>query len=205
MEGFAYFSAIVYRDERPEWVKHLSQVTKNYRDRATQNRPVEQKDWPLLQTENMIADSDVKYLVDYLTAACVSALQDQGYSTDKYDFYLSGLWGQDIVRNGATNVHVHKNSQMCGWLFLETPENGAYPVFYDPRMNKAMIELDYEQGGSVSNATSLIHFNNVKPGTVLFANSWLQHQLSPSTSDMPSRTIHFIVSHRDKEPMCNMS
>ncbi len=60
---------------------------------------------------------------------------------DKYELYVAGLWGQDVKCNGSTNVHVHKNSQMCGWFFLETPKGGAYPVYHEPRMNKQMDKL----------------------------------------------------------------
>ena len=51
---------------------------------------------------------------------------------------------------------------------METPEGGAYPVYHEPRMNKQIVELDYVQGTELTNASSLVHFNNVKPGTILF-------------------------------------
>jgi hypothetical protein len=116
----------------------------------------------------------------------------------KYDFYLQGLWAQEINRGGGTNVHVHKNSQMCGWFFLETPQSGAYPVYHDPRMNKAMSELDFVQGEEVTNPTNSIHFNKVVPGTIMFSNSWMQHQLTASNADTPTRCVHFIVAHRER-------
>jgi uncharacterized protein (TIGR02466 family) len=146
----------------------------------------------------MANDPDLKFLVDYLLLASDTILREQGYDMDKYELYLSGLWGQDVKCTGGTNVHVHKNSQICGWFFLETPENGSYPVYYDPRMNKQMIELDYVQGPELTNASGYLHFNNVKPGTILFANSWMQHQLTPNASKEETRSIHFIVSHKER-------
>jgi uncharacterized protein (TIGR02466 family) len=154
------------------------------------------------QTDHMANDPDLKFLVDYLVLASDTILREQGYDVDKYELYVSGLWGQDVKCNGSTNVHVHKNSQICGWFFLETPEKGAYPVYHEPRMNKQMVELDYVQGPELVNASSHVHFNNVKPGTILMANSWMQHQLTQNNSQEQTKSVHFIVSHRERA--CNI-
>lgn len=191
MDAYAYFPSAVYREERPDWVEYTLQVAQKYYDAAQNNNA-------LAQTMHMANDPDLKFLVDYIVMAADAILRDQGYSMDKYELYVSGLWGQDVKCNGSTNIHVHKNSQLCGWFFLETPEDGSYPVFYDPRMNKQMIELDYVQGEEIKNATSSVHFKNIKPGTVLMANSWMQHQLTPNMSQLETKSIHFIVSHRDR-------
>ena len=143
----------------------------------------------------------LREVADYLLINAVDILRGQGYAVDKYDFYLSGLWAQETGKGAGTNVHVHKNSQICGWFFLETPEGGAYPVYHDTRMNKSMVELDFVQENEITNATNVIYFNNVVPGSVLFSNSWMQHQLIGGASENPTRCLHFIVSH--KERMCS--
>ena len=194
MDAFAYFPSIVYRDERPEWVDYTKQVVQKYYDAVPQEGVV-------LQTNQMASDSDLKFLVDYLLESSIDILRSQGYDVDKYEFSVSALWGQDVKCKGSTNVHVHKNSQICGWFFLETPEGGSFPVYYDPRIQKQMIELDFVQGPELTNASSSVHFNNLKPGTVLMANSWLQHQLTQNISQTETKSVHFIVSHRDRA--CN--
>jgi hypothetical protein len=196
MEGFAYFPAIVYRDERPDLAEKVLPTCIQYLDQ------VRKPEWPMSQSAHLAHDPAFREVADYLLLSSVDLLRGQGYAVDKYDFYLSGLWAQEINRGGGTNVHVHKNSQMCGWFFLETPQSGAYPIYHDTRMNKSMIELDFVQGAEVSNATNIIHFNNMVPGSVMFANSWMQHQLTGSNADTPTRCIHFIVSH--KERLCSM-
>lgn len=195
MEGFAYFPAIVYRDERPDLVEKVLPICKQYLDQ------VRSPERPMAQSNHMGNDPAMREVADYLLLSAVDILRGQGYSVEKYDFYLQGLWAQEVNKGGGTNVHVHKNSQICGWFFLETPEGGAYPVYHDTRMNKNMVELDFVQGEEVINATNMINFNNVQPGTVLFSNSWMQHQLMGSSSEQPSRCIHFIISH--KERMCS--
>jgi len=191
MDAFAYFSSNIYREDHPDWVGYTLQVTQKYYA-AVQNGGL------IAQTAHMANDPDLKFLVDYLLLAGNTILRDQGYDVDKYELYLSGLWGQDTGCSGGTNVHIHKNSQICGWFFLETPEGGSYPIYHDPRMNKQMIELDYVQRPELTNASSYIHFNNIKPGTFLFANSWMQHQLTPNTSQAKTKSVHFIISHRER-------
>lgn len=191
MDSYAYFPSVVYREERPDWVGYTLQVAQKYYNTVY-------ADGGLLQTGHMANDPDLKFLVDYLLLASDTILREQGYDMDKYDLYVSSLWGQDVKCNNGTNVHVHKNSQICGWFFLETPEGGSYPVYHDPRMNKQMVELDYVQGSKLTNASSYVHFNNVKPGTILMANSWMQHQLTSNNSQSQTKSIHFIISHRER-------
>lgn len=196
MQAFAYFPALVYRDERPDLLEEILPSYTQYLDR------VRQPNVPVVQSEHLGDVPEFKNIANYLLGSSVNILRDQGYSVDNYEFYLSGLWVQEVGKWAGTHVHVHKNSQMCGWVFLDTPENGAYPIYHDVRKNKEMVELDYVQGQEVTNATSMIHFNNVVPGSVLFSNSWMQHQLTGGMSDQPTRCIHFIVSH--KEHKCNI-
>ena len=198
MQSFAYFPSMVYRAEHPEWVDYTLKVTQKHFDWIVQNSPADQKNWLVTQTAHMAQDQELKFLIDYLLTASGLILREQGYDMDKYELYLSGLWGQDIKCTGSTNVHVHKNSQICGWFFLETPEGGSYPIYHDPRINKQMVELDYVQRPELTNASAQVHFNNVQPGTCLFANSWMQHQLTPNTAKTQTKLIHFIVSHREK-------
>jgi len=202
MEAFAYFPSLIYRDEKPEWVSALrDSLTEHFRA-VEDNTSVRPGGAVLVQTAPLNEDRRFADLIQYLYDASVLILTDQGYAIDRYDFHLSGLWGQKITSGGATDVHVHRNSQLTGWIFLDTPTDGAYPVFKDPRYGKAMVELDHENSEEIKFATNTINFNNVRPGTVLIANSWLPHQVISGGSDLPTTTIHFIVSCREKGPTC---
>jgi uncharacterized protein (TIGR02466 family) len=191
MQRFEYFPSCVYRDEHPEWVEQLSKVVEKYHAEAGCVGV-------LTQTAQMISDPDLKFLSDYLVLASDAVLREQGYDMDRYELHVSGLWGQDVKCFGGTNVHVHPHSQVCGWFFLETPEGGAYPVYHEPRQYKPMIALEHVRSNDLVNASSEVHFNNIRPGTVLMANAWLQHQLVQSTSQAQTKSIHFTVSHKDR-------
>jgi hypothetical protein len=198
LQAFAYFPAMVYRDEHPEWVDFTLSATQKYFDASLKNSAV-------VQTGHIANDPELTFLTEYLVMSSVEILKAQGYEVDKYVFYLSALWGQDVDCNGGTNVHVHKNSQIAGWMFLEVPEDGAYPVYHDTRKNKEMIELDFQQGDEILNASTSVHFKNVKPGTILFANSWMQHQFTPNMAKAKTKSLHFTVSHKEKERItCSM-
>ena len=197
MEWYSYFPSIVYREEHPEWVEQTLQAVQKYYDNCASNQP-------LAQTEFLGHDPALKFLADYLLEKSVEILVGQGYNLDNYELYASGLWGQGIKSNIGTNVHVHKNSQICGWFFLETPTGGSYPIYHDPRINKQMVELDSVQGPELTNASAHVHFNNVVPGTFLFSNSWMQHQLTQNMAKESTKAIHFIISHKDKAHACSM-
>lgn len=192
MQSFAYFPAIVYRDERPDLVEELLPSCMEHLE------SVRREGYSIHQTGSVEHDQAFRRVADYLLLSAVDVLRGQGYAVEHYDFYLAGLWVQELGAGAGTNVHVHKNSQVSGWMFIDTPQGGAYPVYHDTRANKAMIELDFAPSDEVTNATSSIHFNNVQPGTVLFSNSWMQHQLVGGNADTPTRCLHFIISHRDR-------
>ena len=190
METFAYFASPIYREERPEWVGETLEHTQKYYD---QMQPSVVK-----QTEHMANDPDLGYLTSYFRDRSVSILRDQGYLTDEYEFYVSAMWGQEFACTGSNLLHVHPDSQVSGFYFLETPVGGSYPIFDDPRPAKKMSDLFSEQKEEINLATKQIHFNNVQPGTMMFFNSWLPHMITPNQSESPTKFVHFILSQRKR-------
>jgi uncharacterized protein (TIGR02466 family) len=190
VETFAYFASPIYREERPEWVGETLEHTQKYYD---QMQPSVVK-----QTAHMANDPDLGYLTSYFRDKAVSILRDQGYLTDEYEFYVSAMWGQEFACTGSNLLHVHSDSQVSGFYFLETPEGGSYPIFDDPRPAKKMSDLFAEQKEEINLATQQIHFNNVQPGTMMFFNSWLPHMITPNQSESPTKFVHFILSQRKR-------
>lgn len=197
MQKFEYFPAQVVRDERPDFLDGLKIVHEEAM------REVWEEGMSMLQSGSLIHHPSLVDFKNYLMLASVDILREQGYDTGKYDFYLRELWAQEIKRSGGTTAHIHKNSQICGWVFINVPENSAYVVYHDTRINKNVLELDYlQENDQISNATSSIYFSNLLEGTVLFNNSWMSHQIVAGTSEETTRCFHFVVSH--KERMCNI-
>lgn len=196
MEGFAYFPTIIYRDERPDLVESILPVAMEYLNEVRNDTDI------FLQSKFLNKDGRITELSNYLLLNSVQILQDQGYETSEYDFYISGLWAQELKNNSGTDIHVHRNSQISGWFFLKVPEFSCYPIYYDTRINKNIIDLNIKNDEKVYHATSTIYFNNMIPGTVMFNNSWVNHKLAGGSSKEPTICIHFIISHREK--LCNI-
>lgn len=194
MEGFVYFPTVIYRDEKPEFLDNLKSMCYD----MLQEEKKRLTDHVLVQTRDISEDYTSKKFCNYILEKSSLILHDQGYDISKCDFFVSGLWFQELNTGASTNIHVHKGSQISGWLFIDTPENGSIPLYYDPRMNKEMIELNENIPDEVTNATSVISFENVCPGTVLFNNSWLRHQMTTNMSSSATRTLHFTISHCEK-------
>ena len=190
MEAYAYFSSPIYREERAEWVEETLKHTQKYYD---QMQPSVVK-----QTGHMANDPDIGYLASYFRDKGVSILKDQGYLTDEYEFYVSGMCGQEFACTGGNIMHVHGDSQISGFYFLEAPEGGSYPIFDDPRPGKRMTDLWAAPSDQVTMATPQIHFNNVQAGTMMLFNSWLPHMITPNQSNNPTKFIHFILSQRKR-------
>jgi hypothetical protein len=196
MIHFDYFPSRIYRDERPDLAQQVLPICNVWFDEVINTNH------PVCQTPNLSYEADFRQLSDYLLLSANNILREQGYLVEKYDFYLSGLWVQEIKQNSHTQCQMQKNSQICGWFFLEVPNPSPTAVYYDTRINKNMIELDFNQQDNIEFASSCIHFDNMQAGTVLLTNSWMQHQLTGSTSEQPTKCIHFTISHRDI--LCNM-
>ena len=195
MESYAYFSSAIYREERPEWVGETLKHTQKYYGETRAWLP----DGSLIkQTGPMGKDSDLTYLSSYFRDKGGSILKDQGYLTDEYEFYLSGMWGQEFECNGSNIMHVHGDSQISGFYFLEVPEGGSYPIFDDPRSGKRMTDLEAAPSDELTMASPYIHFNNVQAGTMILFNSWLPHMITSNQSNEPTKFVHFILSQRKR-------
>ena len=190
MDVYAYFSSPIYCEERPEWVKETLKHTQKYYEQI--------KPSVVKQTTHMANDPDLGYLTSYFRDKGVSILKDQGYLTDEYEFYVSGMWGQEFACTGSNIMHVHGDSQISGFYFLEAPEGGSYPIFDDPRSGKRMSDLWAASSDQVTMATPQIHFNNVQAGTMMLFNSWLPHMITPNQSTNPTKFVHFILSQRKR-------
>ena len=120
MESYAYFSSPIYREERLEWVEETLKHAQKYYEQIEPH--------VVKQTAHMGNDPDLGYLASYFRDKGVSILKAQGYLTDEYEFYVSGMWGQEFACTGSNIMHVHGDSQISGFYFLEVPEGGSYPI-----------------------------------------------------------------------------
>jgi len=195
MESYTYFPSIVYRKEIPEWVEETLKYTEKHYTEIGEHMA---EDSIVIQTMHMAKDPDLEYLTSYFRDLAVSILKEQGYLTDDYEFFVSGMWGQNLKCNGGHVSHVHRDSQISGFYFLETPEGGSYPIFEDPRTGKLMADLCAAASEDVTPAMPRVHFDNVIPGTLMLFNSWLPHIITRSVAEEETKFVHFTLSHRKR-------
>jgi hypothetical protein len=188
MQSFAYFPTLVYRDEKPEWLYKFKKYLNEYSGPL-----LEQSSF--VQTHDISGAPELAPFVEYLACKAGEILRQEGYAVDRYKPTVC-VWGQDVYKGAGTNVHTHKNSQLSGWMFLDVPRGGSFPIYYDPRVRKPLLELEYEATSDINVATPSIHFSNINPGTILIASSWLEHELTRNSNDLPTTCLHFTVSYQ---------
>lgn len=194
MDRYDYFPTSIFRSEQPQWVSE----SLNFFDQAilkviqSENLDPNQK---VIQSYNLVGLGILSPVFQFFQESSQQILASQGYDMQRHNVNLTEMWAQEIKPLGFNDVHLHGNSQVSGFYFLETPENGSYPVFYDPRYEKQMSELPHVPTEEVTYSTNAIHFNNIKPGTFLIFNSWVKHNLVINQSNQLTKCIHFIARH----------
>lgn len=136
-------------------------------------------------------------LVDFCTFIGKSAweiLRNQGYDMQNASTFFTEMWTQEHHKHSLMEQHVHGNgAQLVGFYFLETPENCSKALFYDPRPGKVQINLPEADMSEITPASNMIGFE-AKPGTMIFANSWLPHGFTRHGSDEPIKFVHFNIN-----------
>ncbi len=197
MNEFHYFPSAIYREEKPEWVAHVLKQADQYYEQQKQVNKEHGNSYPVVQTGHMGGDPELFFLADYFAKTATDLLVQQGYDLLRYEFYTSGMWGQEIGCTGMHEPHVHANAHMCGLYFLDAPEGGSFPVFSDPRPGKIMTDF-LMSDGEVRVGTPRIFFNNMVPGTFMFFNAWLPHQFTQNQAQTSTKFIHFTLSCKEK-------
>lgn len=197
MNQFHYFSSPIYREEIPDWVPLVSNGMQKYFDQQKNWEKENNVNYAVTQTPSATNDPDLQFLEFYFRDKAIEILRSQGYLIDGLEFFVPGMWGQEIQKGGMHEPHVHPNTQMCGLYFLDTPEGGSFPIFSDPRPGKLMTDYFTVEDGSLYVGSPKVYFDNVLPGTFMFFNAWLPHQFAISRSETPTKFVHFILTQKN--------
>ena len=197
MTEFQYFPTAVYREEKPEWVSHVLRNFDRYCEQQKQLNKEQNINYLVVQTGHMGSDPELSFLSEYFAKTATELLAQQGYFLGRHELYTSGMWGQEVACTGSHEPHVHANTQMCGLYFLDTPEGGSFPIFSDPRPSKLMNDF-FMADNEIRVGTPKIFFNNMVPGTFMFFNAWLPHQLTANQSQQPTKFVHFTLGCKEK-------
>ena len=198
-----YFSCPIYFMDKPEWVKKLNKASDPYIKKAAKNnkKQIDERtkkygnkgDHGMVHhSTSLINDPKFADLQEWIIATANNLLIEQGYDLSGYQIFLTEMWVQEFSKLGGGHhtLHTHWNGHMSGFYFLKASDATSRPVFEDPRPGRLMNLLPERDKTKITLATSQINYG-VKPGRLIFFNSFMPHLYSVDNGYEPFRFIHW--------------
>lgn len=185
------FPSIVVTAYKPEFLKAVNAVS----DEQLAQQPDDINEiFPAKMSGDFSQDPRLADFCTFIGKSAWEILRNQGYDMENASTFFTEMWTQEHHKHSLMEQHVHGNgAQLVGFYFLETPENCSKALFYDPRPGKVQINLPEANMGEITPASNMIGFD-AKPGTMIFANSWLPHGFTRHGSDEPIKFVHFNIN-----------
>jgi len=185
-----HFPCPIYIIERTDFLEVVNTVSEEGLEVVKKAHPLNDI-YPVYMTDNYFADPRMASFTEFVGATAWNILNEQGYDMQNMAVSFTEMWTQEHHKHSAMDAHVHGyGSQIVGFYFLETPEDGSNVVFHDPRAAKVQIDLPEQDMGRATPASKMINFTP-KPGMMIFANSWLMHSFTRHAAEMPIKFVHF--------------
>jgi uncharacterized protein (TIGR02466 family) len=185
-----HFPCPIYLIERPDFLEVVNTVSEEALEVQRKERDLNEI-YPVYMTGNYFGDPRMAGFSEFVGATAWNILNEQGYAMQDKAVQFTEMWTQEHHKHSAMDAHVHGfGSQIVGFYFLETPEDGSRVVFHDPRAAKVQIDLPEQDMGMATPASKMINFTP-KPGMMIFANSWLMHSFTRHAADLPIKFVHF--------------
>jgi uncharacterized protein (TIGR02466 family) len=185
-----HFPCPIYIIERPDFLGAVNTVSEEALEIRRKEHDLNDI-YPVYMTGNYFGDPRVAKFSEFVGATAWNILNEQGYAMADKAVQFTEMWTQEHHKHSAMDAHVHGyGSQIVGFYFLETPEDGSRVVFHDPRAAKVQIDLPEQDMGMATPASKMINFTP-KPGMMIFANSWLSHSFTRHAADSPIKFVHF--------------
>lgn len=131
---------------------------------------------------------DVSPFTNYVKARAYSFLHNCGYDSSTLEFVVQ-VFFSEMFNGDFHKKHTHPNCVLSGILYLQTPENSAKLVVYDPRPHRKFVELAKSDGMmNVINPASNPEASwdrvvfTPEVGSFLMWESWLEHEVLTNQS-----------------------
>ena len=185
-----HFPCPIYLIERPDFLETVNAVSEENLEARRKEGDLNEI-YPVYMTNNFYGDPRMAEFCEFVGATAWNILNEQGYDMQNMAVSFTEMWTQEHHKHSAMDAHVHGfGSQIVGFYFLETPEDGSRVVFHDPRSAKVQIDLPERDMSAATPASKAINFTP-KPGLMIFANSWLSHSFTRHAADKPIKFVHF--------------
>jgi uncharacterized protein (TIGR02466 family) len=208
-----YFASPIYWIDKPEWVKGFNTASDAYIKQARLNNLEEIKKrnkklgdkgehpWVHHSTP-LINNPQFKVLQDYIGTTAWNLLDGQGFDLSNHTLYITEFWVQEFSKDGGGHhtLHTHWNGHISGFYFLKASAKTSLPVFEDPRGGRMMNLLPQKDISKITMASHQVNYE-VKPGRLIFFNSYLPHQYLVDNGYEPFRFIHFNLQALPNGPL----
>ena len=185
-----HFPCPIYLIERPDFLDVVQVVSEEALEVQRKKHALNEI-YPVVMSDNYYADPRIKDFAEFIGSTAWNILNSQGYAMQDRAASFTEMWTQEHHKHSAMDAQVHGfGSQIVGFYFLETPENCSRVVFHDPRAAKVQIDLPEQDMNTATPASKMINFVP-KPGTMIFANSWLMHSFTRHAAELPIKFVHF--------------
>ena len=185
------FPSIVVTAFKPEFLEAVNAVS----DEQLAQQPDDINEiYPAKMSGDFSQDPRLADFCTFIGKSAWEILRNQGHDMQNASTFFTEMWTQEHHKHSLMEQHVHGNgAQLVGFYFLETPKNCSKALFYDPRPGKVQINLPEADMSEITPASNMIGFE-AKPGTMIFANSWLPHGFTRHGSDEPIKFVHFNIN-----------
>ena len=201
-----HFSTTIWSEEKPEFVKSLTQASNKY-IKAARNTPQAKAhikkfgDFGLsYHSTPLTLDNNFIDLRNYVGQKSWDFLDQQGFDMSQYTTMFSEMWVQEFSKNGGGhhNAHIHWNQHVSGFYFLKCSDKTSVPIFHEPRTAARATKLKMKSDTILFPGMELLHFKP-KPGSLLIFPGFLEHEFSVDFGKEPFRFIHWNIQAVPKE------
>ena len=141
MSYISRFPAIIWHENKKEFVNSLNKVSNKYIKKAKST--VEAKKHikkygdfgRSYHSSSLLQDNDFLDLRNYVGDKSFELLDNCGFDMSLYKLLFTEMWVQEFAKKGGGHhsAHVHWNQHVSGFYFLKASDETGHPVFHDPR------------------------------------------------------------------------
>ena len=138
----------------------------------------------------------VNKIKDVILKEAKELLKKCGYAVDKYDFFVSNLWLNEMYSGTSSPEHTHYGAVLSGCFYVEMPQNASGINFggFLSRFDRPVLDIESFTTYN-SNYWRLIP----EEGTLLMWESYVKHYVEPTEYEGKRRSIAFDVTFGPKK------
>ena len=198
-EQYDYFPSSVYILNKPEYLESVKSVANEYLEYV--KKEIEFDDiYPMYHTNSFSHEDRILEFTSYVANTGWNVLSNQGFNMENKQTYFMMMWMQYHYKYSSMEQHVHPfGCKIVGFYILDAPKKCSQMVIHDPRPGKVQDGFGTDIKCQIEHSTDRIYFD-LKPGMLIFTNSWLPHSFTKNASDKPFSFVHFNLGVRDYYP-----